>query len=251
MATGSSTSTSPRRARTVPRSCCCTRAWARSRCGATSRSAWPRDRLPHASPIRGTASAAPRRAPRPGRRASCTRRRSRSIPALRERARHRAAGARGPLDRRLDGARRTRARTAGRSRAWSRWRRSPTWRTPTWRASSPRAATTRRRDWREKLARHHDDVDAVFYGWNDTWLRPDFRAWNLRADLAGIRCADPRDPRRRGRVRHGRPGRAIRRSRPRSRELRVPPPRRLRPRPPPGPAGAVVAAVEASSTRYN
>ena len=43
-------------------------------------------------------------------------------------------------------------------------------------------------DWRDKLARHHDDVDAVFYGWNDTWLRPDFRDWNLRADLAGIRC---------------------------------------------------------------
>jgi pimeloyl-ACP methyl ester carboxylesterase len=42
--------------------------------------------------------------------------------------------------------------------------------------------------WREKLARHHDDVDAVFYGWNDTWLRPDFRSWNLRADLAGIRA---------------------------------------------------------------
>jgi pimeloyl-ACP methyl ester carboxylesterase len=43
-------------------------------------------------------------------------------------------------------------------------------------------------DWREKLARHHDDVDAVFYGWNDTWLRPDFAAWNLREDLAGIRA---------------------------------------------------------------
>ena len=43
-------------------------------------------------------------------------------------------------------------------------------------------------DWRAKLSRHHDDVDAVFYGWNDTWLRPDFRAWNLRADLAGIRA---------------------------------------------------------------
>ena len=43
-------------------------------------------------------------------------------------------------------------------------------------------------DWRERLARHHDDVDAVFYGWNDTWLRADFRDWNLRADLAGIRA---------------------------------------------------------------
>jgi len=43
-------------------------------------------------------------------------------------------------------------------------------------------------DWRERLARHHDDVDAVFYGWNDTWLRPDFAGWNLRADLPGIRA---------------------------------------------------------------
>lgn len=42
--------------------------------------------------------------------------------------------------------------------------------------------------WREKLARHHDDVDVVFYGWNDTWTRPDFRDWNLRGDLAGIRA---------------------------------------------------------------
>jgi pimeloyl-ACP methyl ester carboxylesterase len=42
--------------------------------------------------------------------------------------------------------------------------------------------------WRERLARHHDDVDAVFYGWNDTWLRPDFATWNLRADLPGIRA---------------------------------------------------------------
>lgn len=43
-------------------------------------------------------------------------------------------------------------------------------------------------DWREKLARHHDDVDSVFYGWNDTWLRPEFRAWNILSELAGIRC---------------------------------------------------------------
>ena len=43
-------------------------------------------------------------------------------------------------------------------------------------------------DWRAKLARHHDDVDAVFYGWNDTWLRPDFRGWDLKADIAGIRA---------------------------------------------------------------
>ena len=43
-------------------------------------------------------------------------------------------------------------------------------------------------DWRDKLARHHDDVDAVFRGWNDTWLDPAFRSWNLRADLPGIRA---------------------------------------------------------------
>lgn len=43
-------------------------------------------------------------------------------------------------------------------------------------------------DWREKLSRHHDDVDSVFYGWNDTWLRPELRSWNILADLAGIRC---------------------------------------------------------------
>lgn len=43
-------------------------------------------------------------------------------------------------------------------------------------------------DWRDKLGRHHDDVDGVFYGWNDTWLRPEFRDWNIREDIAGIRC---------------------------------------------------------------
>ncbi len=43
--------------------------------------------------------------------------------------------------------------------------------------------------WREKLARHHDDVDAAFYGWNGIWLDPAFREWNIAADLAGIRCS--------------------------------------------------------------
>lgn len=61
-------------------------------------------------------------------------------------------------------------------------------------ASNVEAITNARRhyetsDWRSKLARHHDDVDAVFYGWNDTWLRDDFRAWNLRADLPRIRAS--------------------------------------------------------------
>jgi len=43
-------------------------------------------------------------------------------------------------------------------------------------------------DWRDKLARHHDDVDAVFRGWNDTWLDPAFGAWTIAADLARITC---------------------------------------------------------------
>lgn len=42
--------------------------------------------------------------------------------------------------------------------------------------------------WRDRLARHHDDVDAVFYGWNDTWLRPDFRDWNILDDLRRVRA---------------------------------------------------------------
>lgn len=42
-------------------------------------------------------------------------------------------------------------------------------------------------DWREKLARHHDDVDMAWSGWNDTWLDPTFRAWTIEEDLQGIR----------------------------------------------------------------
>jgi pimeloyl-ACP methyl ester carboxylesterase len=43
-------------------------------------------------------------------------------------------------------------------------------------------------DWRDKLARHHDDVDAVFSAWSDTWLDPAFRRWSIVADLGAIRC---------------------------------------------------------------
>jgi pimeloyl-ACP methyl ester carboxylesterase len=45
---------------------------------------------------------------------------------------------------------------------------------------------TRRRylegDLRERMARHHDDVDAAFWGWCDVWLDPEFRAWSLEPD---------------------------------------------------------------------
>jgi pimeloyl-ACP methyl ester carboxylesterase len=41
---------------------------------------------------------------------------------------------------------------------------------------------------RAKLARYHDDVDSAFYGWNDIWLAPAFRDWNIERDIDAIRC---------------------------------------------------------------
>lgn len=43
-------------------------------------------------------------------------------------------------------------------------------------------------DLRSRLARHHTDVDAVFRGWNDTWLTPAFRSWNIEDRLGAITC---------------------------------------------------------------
>ena len=43
-------------------------------------------------------------------------------------------------------------------------------------------------DLAQRLARHHDDVDSAFWGWNDIWLDPAFRAWNIEAGLENIRC---------------------------------------------------------------
>ncbi len=42
-------------------------------------------------------------------------------------------------------------------------------------------------DLRRKLARWHDDVDGAFRGWNDAWLDPAFRAWNIEEFLGSIR----------------------------------------------------------------
>ena len=41
---------------------------------------------------------------------------------------------------------------------------------------------------RDKLARYHDDVDSAFYGWNDIWLNPAFRAWDIVDQLGAIRA---------------------------------------------------------------
>jgi pimeloyl-ACP methyl ester carboxylesterase len=39
---------------------------------------------------------------------------------------------------------------------------------------------------RDRLARHHDDPDAAFWGWCDVWLDPAFRDWSLDADATGV-----------------------------------------------------------------
>ena len=38
----------------------------------------------------------------------------------------------------------------------------------------------------KKLGRYHADVDRTFWGWNDIWLAPPFRAWNIEAALPAI-----------------------------------------------------------------
>jgi pimeloyl-ACP methyl ester carboxylesterase len=43
-------------------------------------------------------------------------------------------------------------------------------------------------DLAHKLGRYHDHVDATFWGWNDIWLDPDFRAWNIESYLDSVHC---------------------------------------------------------------
>lgn len=40
----------------------------------------------------------------------------------------------------------------------------------------------------QRLAKYHRDPRKTFYLWNDVWLDPAFRNWNIEASLAGIRC---------------------------------------------------------------
>jgi len=42
-------------------------------------------------------------------------------------------------------------------------------------------------DLRQKLARWHADVDNAFVGWNEAWLDPDFRQWDITEFLPYIR----------------------------------------------------------------
>jgi pimeloyl-ACP methyl ester carboxylesterase len=41
---------------------------------------------------------------------------------------------------------------------------------------------------RQRLSRYHADVDSAFRGWNNIWLAPEFRDWNIESFLGGIDC---------------------------------------------------------------
>jgi pimeloyl-ACP methyl ester carboxylesterase len=42
-------------------------------------------------------------------------------------------------------------------------------------------------DLRERLAKHHRDVDGAFRGWNEAWLDSGFKAWNIEEAIDYIR----------------------------------------------------------------
>jgi len=41
---------------------------------------------------------------------------------------------------------------------------------------------------RDRLARHHRDPDAAFFGWNNVWLDPAFPNWDITDELPRITC---------------------------------------------------------------
>lgn len=43
-------------------------------------------------------------------------------------------------------------------------------------------------DMRRRLKRYHDQPDCAFWLWNDLWLDPAFRSWNIESDLQSIAC---------------------------------------------------------------
>lgn len=43
-------------------------------------------------------------------------------------------------------------------------------------------------DLKQRLARHHEEPDSAFWGWNDIWLDPAFRHWSIEQEIAAIRC---------------------------------------------------------------
>ena len=43
-------------------------------------------------------------------------------------------------------------------------------------------------DMKVKLARYHADPASTFWGWNEIWLRPEFRRWNIEVYLPCVQC---------------------------------------------------------------
>jgi pimeloyl-ACP methyl ester carboxylesterase len=43
-------------------------------------------------------------------------------------------------------------------------------------------------DLAQRLGKYHRDPRKTFYLWNDVWLDPEFRCWNIEEYLPGIRC---------------------------------------------------------------
>jgi pimeloyl-ACP methyl ester carboxylesterase len=43
-------------------------------------------------------------------------------------------------------------------------------------------------DLRARLQCYHASVDATFWAWNNVWLDPEFRSWNIESYLDAIRC---------------------------------------------------------------
>ena len=43
-------------------------------------------------------------------------------------------------------------------------------------------------DLRDRLARHHKDPDAAFFGWNDVWLDPAFPQWDISREVGRVTC---------------------------------------------------------------
>ena len=39
-----------------------------------------------------------------------------------------------------------------------------------------------------RMAKHHRNPDAAFYGWNDVWLHPEFPKWNIEAEVKRVQA---------------------------------------------------------------
>jgi pimeloyl-ACP methyl ester carboxylesterase len=56
-------------------------------------------------------------------------------------------------------------------------------------ASIERTRTAyREADLKARLARYHDDPDSAFWGWNEAWLNPSFKAWSIEDQIGTIDC---------------------------------------------------------------